>query len=52
LYAVIAFRAETTAANLIAPYYSKADEEVRMLVKEIIKRLHLYDSEWRNKGIG
>jgi hypothetical protein len=34
---MIAYRAETVVANILAPYFSKTDEEIRMLVKEIIK---------------
>lgn len=34
---MIAYRAETAVANLLRPYYGKADDEIRMLVKEIIK---------------
>ena len=33
---MIAYRAETAVANLLIPYFSKADNEIRMLVKEII----------------
>jgi len=34
---MIAFRAETAIANLLTPYYTKAENEIRMIVKEIIK---------------
>jgi len=34
---MIVYRAETAVANLTAPYYARSSEEVRMLVKEIIK---------------
>jgi hypothetical protein len=34
---MICYRAETVVGNMLAPYYSKASEEIRMLVKEIIK---------------
>ena len=34
---MIAYRAETAIANLIAPSYARSAEEGRMLVKEIIK---------------
>lgn len=34
---MIAFRAETAVANLLTPHYKKADQEIRMLVKEIIQ---------------
>lgn len=34
---MIAFRAESAVANLLAPHYKKADSEIRMLVKEIIQ---------------
>lgn len=34
---MIAYRAETSIANLLTPYYKKSDVEIRMLVKEIIK---------------
>ncbi|MDW7681486.1 MAG: hypothetical protein SCK70_13050 [bacterium] len=34
---MIAYRAETAVANLMAPYYKKSENEIRMLVKEIIK---------------
>ena len=34
---MIAYRAETAVANSIAPAYSRAEDEIRMLVKEIIK---------------
>ncbi len=34
---MIAFRAETSVANLLTPFYAKSDIEIRMLVKEIIK---------------
>lgn len=34
---MIAYRAETAVSNLLKPYYSRADQEIRMLVKEIIK---------------
>lgn len=33
---MICYRAETAVANLLEPYCSKATEEIRMLVKEII----------------
>lgn len=35
---IISYRAETALANIITPYYSKAQNEARMLVKEIIKK--------------
>jgi len=34
---MIAFRAESAIANLLRPYYAKADNEIRMLVKEIVQ---------------
>ena len=34
---MISFRAETAVANILALHYSRSDEEIRMLVKEIIK---------------
>jgi hypothetical protein len=34
---MIAFRGESAVANLLSPYYKKADNEIRMLVKEIIQ---------------
>lgn len=34
---MIAYRAETAMTNLLTPHYAKAAEEIRMLVKEIIK---------------
>jgi len=34
---MIAYRAETAVANILVPYYKKAETEMRMLVKEIIK---------------
>ncbi len=34
---MLAYRAETATANLLASYYCKSDNEIRMLVKEIIK---------------
>jgi len=34
---MIAYRAETVVANLLAPFYKRAEDEIRMLVKEIIK---------------
>ena len=34
---MIVYRAETAVANVLAPSYNRASEEVRMLVKEIIK---------------
>lgn len=34
---MIAYRAETAVANIIAPHYSRKTDEIRMLVKEIIK---------------
>jgi len=34
---MIAYRAETAVANSIAPAYGRAEDEIRMLVKEIIK---------------
>ena len=33
---MISYRAETAVANMLAPYYSKSTEEIRMIVKEII----------------
>lgn len=33
---MIAFRAESAVANLLSPHFIKADNEIRMLVKEII----------------
>jgi hypothetical protein len=35
---IIAYRAETVLVNIITPFYSKAQDEARMLVKEIIKK--------------
>jgi len=34
---MIAYRAETAVANLLVPHYKKSENEIRMLVKEIIK---------------
>lgn len=34
---MIAYRAETAVTNLLAPHYGRSSEEIRMLVKEIIK---------------
>jgi hypothetical protein len=34
---MIAYRAETAVANILVPYFRKSEDEVRMLVKEIIK---------------
>jgi hypothetical protein len=34
---MICYRAETAVANILALHYSRSDEEIRMLVKEIIK---------------
>jgi hypothetical protein len=34
---MIVYRAETAVANLVAPHYARSSEEIRMLVKEIIK---------------
>lgn len=34
---MIAYRAETAVTNLLSPFYAKAENEIRMLVKEIIK---------------
>jgi len=34
---MIAYRAESAVANLLSSYYKKADNEIRMLVKEIIQ---------------
>jgi hypothetical protein len=34
---MIVYRAETAVANLLAPHYARSSEEIRMLVKEIIK---------------
>lgn len=33
---MIAYRAETAMANLISPHYARANEEARMLIKEIM----------------
>jgi hypothetical protein len=33
---MIAYRAETSVANLLAPNYSKSENEIRILVKKII----------------
>lgn len=34
---MIVYRAETAVANLLAPHYARSSEEIRMLVKEVIK---------------
>jgi hypothetical protein len=34
---MIVYRAETAVANLLSPHYARSSEEIRMLVKEIIK---------------
>ncbi len=34
---MICYRAETAVANILALHYSRSDEEIRMVVKEIIK---------------
>lgn len=34
---MIVYRAETAVTNVLAPHYARATEEIRMLVKEIIK---------------
>jgi hypothetical protein len=34
---MIAYRAECAVANMLSPHYARAGEEIRMLVKEIIK---------------
>jgi len=34
---MIAYRAETTLANLIAPYYKNAEKDGRMLIKELLQ---------------
>jgi hypothetical protein len=34
---MIAYRAESAVANVLAPHYARSEEEIRMLVKEIIK---------------
>lgn len=35
---MVAVRAETALVNIIAPYYSRTQDEARMLIKEIIKK--------------
>ena len=37
LLRIIVYRAESVVANTLAPYYNRAEEEIRMFVKEIIK---------------
>jgi hypothetical protein len=32
---MIVYRAETVVANLIAPFYEKSADEIRMVVKEL-----------------
>jgi hypothetical protein len=34
---MIVYRAETAVSNMLAPFYARSEEEIRMLVKEIIK---------------
>ena len=34
---MIAYRAETAVGNIIAPFYARGEDEMRMLVKDIIK---------------
>lgn len=34
---MVAYRAESAVANILAPHYRKAENEIRMLVKEIIQ---------------
>jgi hypothetical protein len=34
---MIAYRSECAVANVLAPHYARSEEEIRMLVKEIIK---------------
>ena len=34
---MIVYRAETAVTNVLAPYYARSNDEIRMLVKEIIK---------------
>lgn len=46
---MIVYRAETVVANLMAPYYSRSTEEIRMLVKEIIKSDADMSPDYENK---
>ena len=47
----ISFRAETVLVNLIAPLYSKAQNEARMLVKEIIKKDADIEPDYQNNTL-
>ncbi len=48
---MIAYRAETAVANLLIPSYKKSDNEIRMLVKEIIKSEADLISNYSNKTL-
>ncbi len=48
---MIAYRAETAVANLLVPYYKKSDNEIRMLVKEIIKTDADLIPDYENKSL-
>jgi len=48
---MIAYRAETAVANLLVPYYKKSENEIRMLVKEIIKSDADLIPDYKNKTL-
>jgi len=45
---MIAYRAESALVNLIAPYYSRAEDEGRMLIKEIFKKEADLEPDYKN----
>ena len=45
---MIAYRAETALVNIIAPYYSKSENEGRMLIKEILKKEADLEPDYQN----
>lgn len=45
---MVAYRAETAMVNLIAPHYSRVEQEGRMLVKEIFKKEADLDPDYQN----
>lgn len=48
---MIAYRAETAVTNLLVPYYKKSENEIRMLVKEIIKSDADLIPDYKNKTL-
>ena len=48
---MIAYRAETAVANILIPYFRREEDEIRMLVKEIIKTDADLIPDYQNKTL-